>query len=107
MATISAKSLSGTIEFDGEHVVLAAKGKQQTIPLASIVSVVFKPCGLAAGYLSLETADVAAVAGAFGASRKAGQRRGDGSALIIQWSRKSLNDDFQAVADAINAALLT
>ncbi|ALJ20388.1 DUF4429 domain-containing protein [Microbacterium sp. No. 7] len=104
--SIKAESLNGSIEFLGNGVVIKTKGSSKTIPLDRIQGVEFKKAGLTAGHIRLSVAGSAApTVGGFGKVRnKAQQMQLDSDA--VQFSRASKNAEFEAVADAINRALL-
>ncbi|UGS26335.1 DUF4429 domain-containing protein [Microbacterium resistens] len=104
--SIKAESLNGSIEFLGNGVVIKTKGGSKTIPLDRIQGVEFKKAGMTAGYLRVSTAGSEAPAvGGFGKVRnKTQQVQLDSDA--VQFSRSSKNAEFEAVADAINRALL-
>jgi len=104
--SVKAESLNGSIEFVGRGVIIKSKGATKTVPLANIQGVEFKKAGLTAGHLRLNVAgSEAPTAGAFGKVRnKSQQVQLDSDA--VQFSRSSKNAEFEAVADAINRALL-
>lgn len=103
--SIKADSLNGSIEFLGKGVVIKTKGGSKTVPLDKIQGVEFKKAGLMAGYIRVSVAGSAETQG-FGKIRsKTEQVQHDVNA--IQFSRASKNAEFEAVADAINAALLS
>lgn len=102
---VKAESGNGSIEFVGNGVIVKTKGASKTIPLASIAGVEFKKAGLLAGYIRLSVPGSAEVKGAGSIStNKNYQIQQDPNA--IQFSRSKLNAEFEAVADAINRALL-
>lgn len=102
---VKAASGNGSIEFLGNGVIVKTKGGSKTIPLSSITGVEFKRAGLMAGYLRLSVPGSADVKGSSSlATNKNYQIQQDPNA--IQFSRSKLNDEFEAVADAINRALL-
>lgn len=104
--SVKAESLNGSIEFLGNGVIIKTKGASKTIPLAQISGVEFKKAGLMAGYIRLSVPGSADVKGSGSLStNKNYQVQQDPNA--IQFSRSKLNDDFEAVADAINRALLS
>ena len=100
-----AESSNGSIEFLGNGVIIKTKGASKTIPLAQIAGVEFKKAGMMAGYIRLSVPGSADVpkSGSL-VSNKTYQVQQDANA--IQFSRAKLNADFEAVADAINRALL-
>lgn len=103
--SIKADSLNGSIEFLGKGVIIKTKGTSKTVPLDKVQGVEFKKAGLTAGYIRLNVAGSAEVQG-FGKVRsKTEQIQNDVNA--VQFSRKSKNAEFEAVADAINRALLS
>ena len=103
---VKAESLNGSIEFLGNGVVIKTKGGSKTIPLANIQGVEFKKAGLTAGHIRVSVAGSSApTVGAAGKVRnKTQQMQLDSDA--VQFSRAKLNAEFEAVADAINRALL-
>lgn len=104
--SVKAESLGGSIEFLGNGVIIKTKGGSKTIPLERIQGVEFKKAGLTAGHLRVAVAgSITPTAGAFGKVRnKTQQVQLDADA--VQFSRASKNAEFEAVADAINRALL-
>ena len=103
--TLKAESLNGSIEFLGKGVVIKTKGGSKTIPLAQIAGVEFKKAGLMAGYIRLSVPGSAEVKGSSSLVTNKNYRVQQ-DANAIQFSRSKLNADFEAVADAINRALL-
>lgn len=101
MESVSAKSANGSVEFLGGGVVVKSKGSTVTVPLDRVQGVEFKPAGLMAGFLRVNVAGAADVR----ARNKTQQIQRDTHA--VQFSRSKLNAEFEAVADAINAALLS
>lgn len=100
--SVKAESLNGSIEFLGNGVVIKTKGSTKTVPLNRIQGVEFKKAGLMAGHIRVQ---VAGDVGAGGKVRNKTQAvQVDTSA--VQFSKASKNAEFEAVADAINAALL-
>ena len=103
--TVKAESMNGSIEFLGNGVIIKTKGGSKTIPLSSISGVEFKKAGLMAGYIRLSVPGSADVKGSGSMmTNKNYQIQQDPNA--IQFSRSKLNAEFEAVADAINRALL-
>lgn len=103
--SIKAESLNGSIEFLGNGVIVKTKGGTSTVPLDRVQGVEFKKSGLTAGYVRLSVAGAAAVKGAGSlVTNKNYQVQNDPHA--IQFTRRSKNAEFEAVADAINRALL-
>lgn len=99
--SVKAESANGSIEFLGNGVVIKTKGGSKTIPLSGIQGVEFKKAGLMAGYIRVSVAGSADVK----ARNKTQQIQRDADA--VQFSKSSKNAEFEAVADAINAALLS
>lgn len=102
---MKAESLNGSIEFLGNGVVLKTKGSAQTIPLNRIQGVEFKKCGLTAGHIRVNVAGADEPRAAIGPIRNRTQAKLVDRYSVV-WSRAKLNSDFEAVADAINRALL-
>lgn len=103
--SVKAESLNGSVEFVGKGVILKTKGGTKTIPLDRVQGVEFKKAGLTAGHIRLSVAGSGDVKGGFGKIRnKSQQIQSDPDA--VQFSRSSKNAEFEAVADAINRALL-
>lgn len=103
--SVKAESGNGSIEFVGNGVIVKTKGGSKTIPLSSIAGVEFKKAGMLAGYIRLSVPGSAEVKGAGSiATNKNYQIQQDPNA--IQFSRSKLNPEFEAVAEAINRALL-
>lgn len=104
--SIKAVSLNGSIEFLGNGVIIKTKGGSKTIPLDRIQGVEFKKAGLMAGYIRLSVPGSAEVkASGSMMTNKNYQVQQDPNA--IQFTRSKLNAEFEAVADAINRALLS
>jgi len=104
--SVKADSLNGSVEFLGNGVIIKTKGGTKTVQLDRIQGVEFKKAGMTAGYLRLNVAGSAEVAAGFGKVRnKSQQVQLDSDA--VQFSRSSKNAEFEAVADAINRALLS
>jgi len=99
--SIKAESLNGSIEFLGKGVVIKTKGGTTTVPLDRVQGVEFKKAGLMAGYIRLSVAG----AGEVKSRNKTEQIQKDPYA--VQFSKSSRNAEFEAVADAINRALLS
>lgn len=99
--SVKAESLNGSIEFLGKGVVVKTKGGTTTVPLDRIQGVEFKKAGLMAGYVRLSVAG----AGEVKAGNKTQQIQRDPYA--VQFSKSGKNGEFEAVADAINRALLS
>lgn len=103
--SVKAESQNGSIEFLGNGVIIKTKGASKTIPLSAISGVEFKKAGMMAGYIRLSVPGSADVKGSGSLStNKNYQVQQDPNA--IQFSRSKLNAEFEAVADAINRALL-
>lgn len=103
---IKATSANGTIEFLGNGVVIKTKGTTKTIPLERVQGVEFKKSGLTAGRIRVIVAgDEKPTMGAFGKVRNRTQQSLVDTSTVT-FSRPSKNREFEAVADAINAALL-
>lgn len=98
--SVKAESLNGSIEFLGNGVTVKAKGTTSTVPLDRVQSVEFKKAGLMAGYLKVNVAGADDVK----ARNKTQARAMD--THTVQFSKASRNAEFEAVADAINRALL-
>lgn len=98
--SVKAESANGSIEFLGNGVVVKTKGGSKTVPLDRIQGVEFKRAGLMAGYLRISVAGAQEVQ----SRNRTQQLQRDTDA--VQFSRASKNAEFEAVADAINAALL-
>jgi len=104
--TLKAESMNGSIEFLGNGVIIKTKGGSKTIPLTQISGVEFKKAGMMAGYIRLSVPGSVEVKGSSSlVSNKNYQVQQDANA--IQFTRSKLNPDFEAVADAINRALLS
>ena len=99
--SVKAESLNGSIEFLGNGVIIKTKGGSKTIPLGSIQGVEFKKAGIMAGYLRLS------VAGAQGVKSRNKTQQLSRDTDAVQFSKASKNAEFEAVADAINRALLS
>lgn len=98
--SVKAESMNGSVEFLGNGVIIKTKGGSKTIPLDRIQGVEFKKAGLMAGHLRVNVAGTADVK----ARNKTQQLQRDTDA--VQFSRSAKNAEFEAVADAINRALL-
>lgn len=97
---MKAESLNGSVEFLGNGVIIKTKGVTSTVPLGRVQSVEFKKAGMMAGYLKVNVA---------GADDAVARNRTQARALdthTVQFSKASRNGEFEAVADAINRALL-
>jgi hypothetical protein len=105
MSSVKAESLNGSIEFLGNGVILKTKGSTQTIPLDRIQGVEFKKAGLTAGHIRVIVAGAGEPTAAFGKVRNRTQAV-QVDKYAVQFSRASKNAEFEAVADAINRALL-
>lgn len=104
--SVKAESRNGTIEVLPKGVIITTKGATKTIPLEQITGVEFKRAGLTAGYIRLTVPGSVAVKGASSlVSNKNYQVQNDPNA--VQFTKSSKNDEFAAVADAINRALLS
>ena len=104
--SVKAESRNGTIEVLAKGVIITTKGATKTIPLEQITGVEFKRAGLTAGYIRLTVPGSVAVKGASSlVSNKNYQVQNDPNA--VQFTKSSKNDEFAAVADAINRALLS
>lgn len=102
---MKAESMNGSIEVLPGGVVIKTKGGSKTIPFSGITGVEFKKAGLMAGYLRLSVPGSADVKGSSSmVTNKNYQVQQDPNA--IQFTRSKLNAEFEAVADAINRALL-
>lgn len=103
---MKAESRNGSIEVLDGGVVIKSKGGSKTIPFSGISGVEFKKAGLTAGYLRLSIPGSADVKGSSSLlTNKNYQMQQDPNA--IQFTRGSKNAEFEAVADAINRALLS
>ncbi len=103
--SVKAESGNGSIEFLGNGVVIKTKGGSKTIPLSSIAGVEFKKAGLTAGYIRLSIPGSADVKGSSSKlTNRNYQVQQDPNAILF--SKSSRNAAFEAVADAINQALL-
>lgn len=101
--SIRAESANGAIEFVGNGVIIKSKGGTKVVPLDKIQGAEFKKAGLTAGYIRLSVAG--SVDMSVRTKMKNEQLSKDPNAVLF--SRAKLNDDFEAVADAINEAMLT
>lgn len=99
--SVKAESLNGSIEFLGNGVIIKTKGTTSTVPLSRVQSVEFKKAGMMAGYLKVNVAGADDVQ----ARNKTTARQQD--THTVQFSKASRNAQFEAVADAINRALLS
>lgn len=99
--TVKAESLNGSVEVLERGVIITTKGATKTISIDRIQGVEFKKAGLMAGYLRINVAGSQDVR----ARNKTQQIQRDTDA--VQFSKASKNEEFQAVADAINRALLS
>lgn len=100
--SVKAESLNGSVEFLGTGVIIKTKGGTSTVPLDRIQGVEFKKAGMTAGYLRVSVAGAADTQ--VRSKMKNEQLAKDPYAVLF--SRAKLNADFEAVADAINRALL-
>lgn len=100
METIKAESLNGSIEFLGNGVIIKTKGGSKTIPLDRIQGVEFKKAGLMAGHIRVS------VAGSSDVKSRSRTEQMQKDSDAVQFSKSSKNAEFEAVADAINKALL-
>jgi len=99
--TLKAESGNGSIEFLGNGVIIKTRSGSTTIPLDRVQGVEFKKAGLMAGHIRLSVAGAADVVKARNTTQ---QLQRDPYAVLF--SKASRNAEFEAVADAINRALL-
>lgn len=100
--SVKAESTNGSIEFLGSGVVIKTKGGSKTIPLTAVQGAEFKKAGMTAGYIRLSVAGSADV----GLRTKMKNEALAKDPNAVLFSRSSKNAEFEAVADAINQALL-
>lgn len=103
---VRASSGNGSVEFTGRAVVVRSKGSARTVPLERVQGVEFKKSGMGAGYLRVIAAgQEQPTVGMFGKVRNRNQQLLADTSTVV-FSRWGKNAEFEAVADAINAALL-
>ncbi len=99
--SVKAESLNGSIEFLGKGVIIKTRGTTSTVALDRVQSVEFKKAGMMAGYLKVN------VAGADDVKARNRTQARQQDTHTVQFSKSSKNAEFEAVADAINRALLS
>jgi Domain of unknown function (DUF4429)/Short C-terminal domain len=103
---VSAKGFDGTVSFDGRAVTISRSGfnarvqhhggGSTVIPIERVSAVEFKPLGVQRGRITIVTAGAV--------QRKGGIRSHADDPMSVEFLRRG--DDFKAVRDAINEALM-